>query len=377
MSNLSDMIKELETIAENPKQSILNSMKQTGKKAVGCFPIYTPEEIVYAAGMLPVGMWGGQTTGQLNGKYLQTFCCSIMKSNTEQALLGQYDFLSAVIVTTYCDTLKCIVENWKAALPKLKIIPIVYPQNRKIAAGKEFLKDEFLRIKDELEIVVGNKISDDKLEESIRIYDDYRSTMDEFVDLVQYNQDIISPKTRHLIIKAAYFMDKKVYTQKIKMIIEYLRKTFALQFSNKKIVISGLICEPNGVYDIFKENNLTIIADDLAHESRQFRTISPEQGNAIDRMVERISMQDACSFLFDEAKSRGKFLIDLVKKYNADGIIYCQLKFCDPEEFDYPIIKKEIAEAKIPLLYIEIEQQMDSLEQLRTRIQSFAEILQS
>jgi benzoyl-CoA reductase/2-hydroxyglutaryl-CoA dehydratase subunit BcrC/BadD/HgdB len=51
------------------------------------------------------------------------------------------------------------------------------------------------------------------------------------------------------------------------------------------------------------------------------------------------------------------------------------LKFCDPEEFDYPIFKKELEAAKIPALYLEIEQQMDSVEPLRTRIQSFTEML--
>ena len=68
-------------------------------------------------------------------------------------------------------------------------------------------------------------------------------------------------------------------------------------------------------------------------------------------------------------------LKNLAKKYHADGIIICMMKFCDPDEFDYPIIKKELDEAGVQQLYVEIEQQMDSVEQLRTRIQSFAEIL--
>jgi benzoyl-CoA reductase/2-hydroxyglutaryl-CoA dehydratase subunit BcrC/BadD/HgdB len=63
------------------------------------------------------------------------------------------------------------------------------------------------------------------------------------------------------------------------------------------------------------------------------------------------------------------------ERYQADAIVLIQMKFCDPEEFDYPILKKELGEANTPLLYLEIEQQMDSPEQIRTRIQSFAEML--
>jgi len=68
-------------------------------------------------------------------------------------------------------------------------------------------------------------------------------------------------------------------------------------------------------------------------------------------------------------------LLEMAEETGAQAVIYCQLKFCDPEEFDYPILKKEFATAKVPLLYVELEQQMDSPEQLRTRIQTLAEIL--
>ena len=50
-------------------------------------------------------------------------------------------------------------------------------------------------------------------------------------------------------------------------------------------------------------------------------------------------------------------------------------KFCDPEEFDYPILKEAMEKEHIPLLYLETDQQADNVEQLRTRIQSFGEML--
>jgi len=375
MNEIADLIHQLEVSADNPAQAIHKAMEETGKKAIGCFPIYTPEELVYAAGMLPVGMWGGQAKGQLADRYLQGFCCSLMRANTEQVLMGKYDFLSGVIMTTFCDTLKCVVENWKTSSPQLNIIPMVYPQNRKITTGKEFLRDEFLRVKEELEKITRIRISDRALEESVDIYDDYRKTMQEFVELAPFYPTLISPKSRHLIIKAAYFMDKKIYTDKIKELIVLLKRLPQEKTRKKRIILTGLIGEPNGLLEILAENEMIVVADDLAQESRQFRTIAPREGDALARMVERISLQDGCAFLFDEAKSRGQMLIDMKNRYQADGVIICQLKFCDPEEFDYPIIKKELEAAEIPSLYIEIEQQMDSVEQLRTRVQSFSEIL--
>lgn len=88
------LVEELVEEARHPKKTIITSMKETGKNAFGCFPIYTPEEIVYAAGYLPVGLWGGQTTFKNVDKYIQSFCCSIMRANMELGMKGTYDFLA-------------------------------------------------------------------------------------------------------------------------------------------------------------------------------------------------------------------------------------------------------------------------------------------
>ena len=375
METARKIIGEMKEMAAHPYKTIVKSMEETGKKAVGCFPIYAPEEIVYAAGALPVGMWGGQTTGNLSTKYYQTFCCSLIKANTEQGLMGLYDILSAVIITAFCDTLKCTIENWKTAMPHLNIIPIVYPQNRKTAEGLQFLREEYLRIIKEIERILDVTISPEALEESLSVYEDYRETMRTFVDLAGDHPDIIDASTRHQIIKAGYFLDKKDYTDKIKKVIRELSNRRPVKENYKKIVVTGLLAEPVIFLDLFAENNLAIVADDLAQESRQFRTKTRKKGKALDRLAERIVFQDSCAFLYDYDKNRIQLLIDLKENYKADGIVYCQLKFCDPEEFDYPIIKKEMDKRGIPLLYLEIEQQMDSIEQLRTRIQTFAEIL--
>jgi benzoyl-CoA reductase/2-hydroxyglutaryl-CoA dehydratase subunit BcrC/BadD/HgdB len=92
-------------------------------------------------------------------------------------------------------------------------------------------------------------------------------------------------------------------------------------------------------------------------------------------MAGRMQDQEGCTFLFDSEKRRGQNLIELVRKTHADAVVVFMMKFCDPEEFDYPIYKTELEDAGIPILYLEVEQQMDSFEQARTRIQSFGEML--
>ena len=68
-------------------------------------------------------------------------------------------------------------------------------------------------------------------------------------------------------------------------------------------------------------------------------------------------------------------IIDAVKKYGADAVVVCMMKFCDPEEFDYPILLQEFEAAGVKNLYIEVDQESTAFEQVKTRIQTFAETL--
>ena len=375
MAELKVLINQLEEAALHPAQTIGKTCKDTGKDAIGCFPIYTPEELVYAAGFIPVGMWGGPTELKLVDKYLQSFCCSIMRTNIEFGMKGTYDKLKAVIIPTFCDTLKCIVENWKVAVPQVPVLPIVYPQHRRIAAGEKYLVEELTRVLGEIEKVKGSKVSEADLENSLAVYEDYRSTMREFVEVAANCPVTINAKTRHLLIKAAYFMDKKEYTAIMKEIITGLKAIGKEDFKGIRAIATGLMAEPVGVLDVFVENNIAIVGDDLAQESRQFRTLTRKEGSPIERIAFRTTDQRGCTFLYEEEKTRGQMLIDMAKEKDAQMVVTVMMKFCDPEEFDYPIYKAELEAAKIPLLYLEVEQQMDSLEQVRTRVQSFAEML--
>ncbi|MCG8482138.1 MAG: 2-hydroxyacyl-CoA dehydratase family protein [Clostridia bacterium] len=375
MSELIKLISELKDAALNPKATITKSIKSTGKDAVGCFPIYTPEEMIYAAGYLPVGMWGGPTELKLADKYLQGFCCSIMRSNIEYGMKGTYNLLKGVVLSTFCDTLKCICENWKVAVPEIPIIPVVYPQHRSLASGRRYLIEEFKRVKEELEQLSGHPILDEDIEKSFDLYEAYRVEMRKFTDIASQHLNTIDAKTRHLVIKAGYFMDKKDYINIIQKINKELMVLPEECFTGVKVIATGLMTEPIPLLDVLVEHNIAIAADDTSQGSRSFRVEVKKEGTAIEKMVDRIVDQRGCTFLFEEAKTRGEMLIEMKKKYDADAVLVLMMKFCDPEEFDYPVYKKEIEDAGIPMLYIETEQQMESAEQIRTRIQSFSEML--
>lgn len=371
-----EIIEKLCDAGLNPGKTIAQTVEETGKDIVGVFPIRTPEEIVYASGCVPIGMWGGRTEISLADKYLQSFCCSIMRINLEYAMRGVYDSVKAVLIPTYCDSMKCIVENWKLALPQIPTIAFALPQHRKLQAGLEFTVDETKRVKHELELALHKIITDEDVEKAFEVYEDYRKTMRQFTSLVSEHPDIITAKKRYLITKAGCYMDKAVYTRMIKEINDGLKKEKKSEFTGIRAIVTGIMCEPTELLDIFEENNIAIVGDDLSLGSRIWRTESREDVKDVYmKMAYIIHDIEGDTFFFDPDKKKGQMLIDMAEKEKADAAVVLMMKFCDPEEYDYPIYKEELSKAGIPMLYIETDQQIDSFEQFRTRVQSFTEML--
>ena len=151
-----EQMNDLCRAAEHPARTVKASAERTGRGAVGCFPLYTPREVVDACGLLPVGMWGSSQIPQHSEQYVQSFCCSIMKANLDLGLSGACGDLRAVMIPGFCDTLKCMGENWKVAVPEVPAIPLVYPQNCRSSGAERYLTAEFVRVMEELVKVGGH-----------------------------------------------------------------------------------------------------------------------------------------------------------------------------------------------------------------------------
>ena len=125
-----------------------------------------------------------------------------------------------------------------------------------------------------------------------------------------------------------------------------------------------------------EENNIAVVGDDLAQETRQYRTLIPAKGGTpIRRLAKQWMNRKACCLAHEDFKQRGEMLVEMAQAKKATGVLYCLMKFCDPEEYDYPICRSALQDAGIPTLLLEIDQQSTSCEQARTRIQSFADMI--
>ena len=375
MADLMQNLARLTQACKNPKGQLEYYLGQ-GKKVIGCFPPYAPEELVYACGMIPMGLWGGHTELKLVKSYLPAFACPIMQSNLEFGLKGTYEGLSAVIIPAICDTLRCMTQNWRFGVPSIPMIPIVYPQNRTSPASVDYLISEYETVLVMLATITGNQMSEKALCAAIDIYNHHHVIMRQFNQLANDHLDIITPKVRHTVNKSAFFFDKKEHTAIVEEIIRALQERPVHEFSGKRVVLTGIVCEPDALLDVFEENHIAVVADNLAQENRQIRTDTPEKGGGgLKRLALQWNARRGCSLIHELGKPRGPMLVNMCRETQANGVINCMMKFCDPEEYDQPYFEADLREAGYPCLTIEIDSQNQSYEQIRTRVESFCEMI--
>ena len=341
---MNDILNKLHEVAASPRAQMDGYLAQ-GKKIVLCAPVYTPEELIHAMGFVPMGAWGGDVALNRAKEYCPAFLCAIVQSLLELGINGAYEGASAIVIPSLCDTLKTVGENWKYAVPSIPFIPMTYPQNRKPAYGVAYTK----------------------------VYNRHNAAMRKIDELLAGHPEITAAQ-RSDIFKSAFFMTKEEHTDLVEALIEKLEaQTPAAE--KLPVLISGILTDAPALNAILDEMGLHIVADDVAAQSRQYRTDAPERDDALNALAEKFAAMGNCSVLYDQEKNRVKWIVDTAKARSAKGVLVVLTKFCDPEEFDYVMIKKACEAADLPLTLVEVDRQMVRFEQVRTNLETFRDLL--
>ncbi|MBQ8646671.1 MAG: 2-hydroxyacyl-CoA dehydratase [Oscillospiraceae bacterium] len=373
------LLNEFKVAASSPNQ-LLKKYKDEGKKVIGVLPYYAPEELVYAAGMVPMGMWGSNNKTIMRAKeYCATFYCTIAQLALEMLLDGTMDQLDGVITPTICDTLRPMSQNFRVAIgDKIPTIFLAHPQNRFADWGVQFCIDQYTNVKKMLEKIAGKEITNEDIQNAIKVYNESRAARREFVKLANAHCDVVNPIQRSAVLKAFWFMEKPEYTAKLTALNAELAALPVCDWKGTKVVTSGIICDNPKLLQIFVDNNIAIAADDVAHESRAFLWDVPECEDGLMALALQFKNIDYDVLLYDPASAenrRGEFVANLVKESGAQGLVLFMQQFCDPEEMEYPCLKKALDAQNIPHIKLGVDQQMRDFGQAATAIQAFADVL--
>lgn len=357
-------------------EAYVRKLKGGGKKIVGYMCSYTPEEIILAAGLHPLRLFGTKGTIGLADAHLQSYSCSLARGVLEDALAGRLAFLDGAVFPHTCDTIQRLSDIWRLNTRFAFFADVVLPVKLDTESARQYMEDVLRRFRGDLEEGMGVRITDEALMQSIDTYNRIRGCLSTIYDLRSANPDILTGSDLHAIVKGSMIMDRDRLAERLPEVIEMLgEKTPSKDTGKKRVILTGSICDQPDIYTIFEKAGGVVVWDDLCTGSRYFEGLVSTEGDPIAAIANRYIERPVCPAKHTTNTARGERLLEGVRKHNARGVVFLLMKFCDPHDFDYPYLKGFLDREGIPSMLLEIEDQLPSEGQLLTRFETFIHML--
>jgi len=142
----------------DPDFGRLRALREQGRRLIGCFPVYTPEEVVMAARLVPVHLFGGGTMVEIDhaDSRMQSFVCSITRSTFELGLTKRLAMLDGMLFPSICDVARNLSGLWRRNLPDHLAEFIHFPENFQSAHAVPYLRHELQRLEQRLTAISGH-----------------------------------------------------------------------------------------------------------------------------------------------------------------------------------------------------------------------------
>ena len=371
-------------VLQNPVPEQRRWKEKTGGKVVGCLscmPYFVPEEILHAAGVLPVGIWGGEVPLSQADARLQTFACTMVRSSLEMGFKGIFDVCDAIVFPSTCDAFQNLSEVWTRSPISPSIgIDVVMPRQTDRASAVSYLETILRRFLLQVEKLTGKTILDGALASSIKLYNVERRLLTALDHLRAESPYLVSGRDMTELVLSATFMPKQEHSELLRGLIEGIKEGTRDKKkgdSAVRIFLAGVMPRPVEVLDILENAGARIVGDRLGMGSLYYNLEVPEHGDPIKALAQGYLTYPPCSTIHKAAGSRADDLIAQVNRTHAHAVVILGMKFCEPEFFDYPDLRERLEHAGIPTLVVETELGMSSMGPVKTRIEAFLETLRA
>lgn len=351
----------------------------SGRKAIGHMPVYVPREIIHAAGMLPVGiLGGGDQLDVIHGDaYYQSYICRIPRSTIELAVTGRLDELDGMLFPSTCDVIRNLSGMWQLKFPDKLVRYFDVPQNFDLDVGGVFYTRELALLRDELAELGGREITDDDLRASIAVYNENRRAIEELYAYRSAQPWQVPTPEVYLLMRAGMILPVDEHTR---LIHEYIAAAKAIKRpvrDNCRVVVTGLFCEqpPLGLLKSIEMAGCYVVDDDFMLVARWLLKDVPTEGDPLRNLSDAFityAVETSCKYV-PTREAKGKFLIESVRRNQAEGVIFASPSFCDPALLDRPMLQKALAAQGIPYTAFKFAENSGQMQPIREQAGTFAD----
>lgn len=357
-------------------------LKAQGKKIMGYFCCYPPQEMMTAAGWVPYRILGKADEPVTRADaYLETTLCSFVRSCFDLGMKGQLDFLDGLVGSHSCDNMEKVHDIFRYYLKPsfsffVDVPHVVHP------ASYHFFKSQLVFFQQRIEGFNGSEISLRQLKEAIKLHNDNRALVRELYSLRQEDPPLIGgTEVLRTVVAALSLPVEESNELLVEVIGEVKRRQERPRGKKARILLWGGPLDNTALVQLIEDCDAQVVMDDTCVGSRHYRADVETDKEPLEALAVRYLEKILCPRTHRDNRgtyrkgleSRFGYLRDYIREFKVNGAILQHPRFCDIHAYDALAVSDYLQEAGLPVLYLEHDYAVAALAPLQTRIQAFLE----
>lgn len=374
----------MNTLQQAFEQNVIDieNYKKEGRKAVGCYCLYSPVELIVAAGAIPLPLCGTKNDPVAAAEeVLPRNLCPLIKSSFGFAALDScpfFRFSDMIVADTTCDGKKKMFELMQA-YKKVHVLQL--PQNQNLDTSLDPWRAEVETMKKEIETLTGATITTAKIHEAMDLLNRERDAKKALMDLAAMKPSPIKgSEIIAILFKVGFLADKEKGIRLMNTMVDHYTekaRNGESPYTEKtpRILISGV---PMGVGSdkvarILEESGASVVGFENCTGYKQVFTVE-KTDDPMD-VLARQYLSIPCSVMSPN-QGRLDLLDQMVRDFKVNGVLDLTWQACHTYNVESYSVEKHLRDAHgLPLLHLETDYSDSDTEQLRVRIQAFLEML--
>lgn len=377
-----------ERLLDDADNDLVRKAQDDGRKCIGTLCYQTPEVLMDLDGVFPVRLRAPRSGSlEMSTYYMTSFLCEYSRAILERALEGGYRFLDGIIAPDGCTMINRCVENMELLntadkegfFYKYLEVPMKCDEN----ALKLYVSECKTKILDVLNKEFGVDTSDDALRKAVELNNKICNLVTAIGDYRKEDNPRITGYEFHIICLATYVCPKDMLVEKLEETLEELktREPDAKSPYRARVCVVGSEIDDVDMIKLIEESGALVVADRFCYGSLPGREAIKlnDTDDVLTQICRHYMEANQCPRHMNMVKVNGRkdYVNKIAKEYKADGIIYEQIKFCDPWAYERVtgsyIMREEFG---YPVLTIDRPYAIGNSGQMRTRIQAFVESME-
>ncbi len=357
-------------------EAISTHRNQRHGKVLACFPMQYPRELLTALNILAVEVWGPpDVTPTHEMARIQAYVCPIVRHSMEFLASKEASQLDGILFPHTCDSLQGLATVLTDFGPWDKpVFHFTHPKGPLDSPRRTFLRKEFQHLATQLEEWTGETLTLEKLRDAIALHnhlDSLRGT------LLEPTGQTLGP-LQYELLRRGEFQWPQTWLEEIQEALAGVSVDVSKEAKEggpARLLVSGIVPEPQGIFEALRQAGAIPVADDYAAIGRRICHVENLPDDPFDALMARYEALPPCPTRGASVDRRIGWLLERARSAKAEAVLLHNITFCEPEMFDLPHIRRELAAQGLPVLYMETELGGELSGQLATRLEAFVEMV--